>query len=254
GYPARHAPQGPPPYPPRPGSGRGPVGAGRLGGPPGEAGALLGPGDGVPLVRGPARHPAPPPRPPDAVRPREVQAADRAPQPAGAVELVLAALLVLAPAEVRQDLVPAPPARAHLRPAVVVRRLSAHVEHAVDRARPAEHLALGPLVPPPARALVDLGLVEPVDLGIVERLAEADRRVDHHVREELAGLLERPVVAPGLEQNDFVLAALGQPCRQHAACAARADDDVVRIEICGHLPLLSIPTRARFVRFACGAR
>jgi hypothetical protein len=114
---------------------------------------------------------------------------------AGAMERVLAALLVLALAEVRQDLVPAPPARAHLRPAVVVGRLPADVEHAVDRRRAAEHLALGPLVLAVARALVDLGLVEPVDLGVVERLAEADRRVDHDVREELARFLERAVVA-----------------------------------------------------------
>src|SRR5690606_24933123 len=150
-------------------------------------------------------------------------------RPARSVELVLAALLVLALAEVGQHLVPRPPARAHLRPAVVVGRLAADVEHAVDRARAAEYLALGPLVPAPARPFVDLGLVEPVDLRVVERLAEADRRVDHQVRYELARLLERPIVAAGLEQHDLVFAAFGQPSGQDTSGAARADDDIVRV-------------------------
>jgi hypothetical protein len=181
----------------------------------------------------------------------EIRHVERTP---GAVELVLAALLVLALAEVRQHLVPAPAARAHLRPAVVVGRLTAHVQQPIDRGRAAEHLALGPLVLAIARALVDLGLVEPVDLRVVERLAEADRGVDHDVGHELAGLLERPVVAPSLEQHDLVPAALAQPCREHAARAPGADDDVVRVKVGGHGVLLSIPIVARFVRFACGAR
>src|SRR5690606_13939022 len=63
-----------------------------------------------------------------------------------AVEFVFSTLLILALAEVWQHLVPAPPARAHLRPAIVIRRLTADIEHAVDRRRTTKHLALGPLV------------------------------------------------------------------------------------------------------------
>ena len=64
--------------------------------------------------------------------------------------------------------------------------------------------------------------------------------MDHQVGHELARLLERPVVAAGFEQHDLVLAALGQPRRQHAARAARADDHVVRVKVRRHFMLLSI--------------
>src|SRR5690606_26999686 len=165
-------------------------------------------------------------------------------RPAGAVEIALAAFLVLALAEVGQNVVPAPPARAHLRPVVIVRRLAAHVEHAVDRGGAAEHFALGPLVLAAPRTFVDFGLVEPVYLGVVQRLAEADRGVDHDVGEKLARLLERSVIASGFEQDDLVLAAFGEPRRQHASGAAGTYHHIVRVEIRSHYPLLLTRCRA----------
>src|SRR5690606_30537610 len=78
----------------------------------------------------------------------------------------------------------------------------------------------------------------------VERLAEADRGVDHDVGEKLARLLERAVVSPGFEQHDLVLAAFAEPRGQHAAGAAGADDDIVRVEIRSHYPLLLTHSRA----------
>ena len=63
------------------------------------------------------------------------------PLAAGAVQRALAAEAVLGAAEVGQHVVPAPAGIAELAPVVVVRRLAAHVDHAVDRGAAAEHLA-----------------------------------------------------------------------------------------------------------------
>src|SRR5262249_56695935 len=88
-------------------------------------------------------------------------------RPAGAVQRVLAALLVLGAAEVGQHVLEAPAGVAELAPAVVVGVLAAHIEEAVDRARAAEQLAARLDDP----AVVELGLrlggIEPVDPGIV---------------------------------------------------------------------------------------
>src|SRR5690606_39700748 len=74
---------------------------------------------------------------------REVGHVER---PAHAVEITLATLLILALAEIGQHLVPAPAARAGLRPAVIIRALPANIEQAVDGGGAAQHLALGPFV------------------------------------------------------------------------------------------------------------
>src|SRR5262249_13819897 len=60
---------------------------------------------------------------------------------AAAAQLVAAALVALDGFEDRQNVVIAPAAVSELRPMIVVLRLAAHPHHAVDRARPAEHLS-----------------------------------------------------------------------------------------------------------------
>ena len=55
------------------------------------------------------------------------------------VKLVLAALVVLGPPEVRQHLVVAPAVESRRRPAVVVGPVAADVDHRVDRAAAAQH-------------------------------------------------------------------------------------------------------------------
>jgi hypothetical protein len=64
-----------------------------------------------------------------------------APFAAGTVHLVFAAIKILGLAEEGQNIVPAPAGAAHLPPEIVITRLAAHVDHAVDRRRAAEHLA-----------------------------------------------------------------------------------------------------------------
>src|SRR4029077_6172878 len=60
---------------------------------------------------------------------------------ADAVELVLAPFVVLRPLEVRQDVVVAPAPAPVGPPAVEVAPVAAHVDHRVDRAGAADHLA-----------------------------------------------------------------------------------------------------------------
>jgi len=98
------------------------------------------------------------------------------------------------------------------------------------------------------RAGIRLGHVKPVDRGILERLRIADRDVDHQVGQELRGVLRRPVVAAGLEQQHLRLAVRAQPVGQHAAGAAGPDDDVVRLDDVVHPPTPVRPDDRRVCR------
>jgi len=97
---------------------------------------------------------------------------------ADAVELVLTALLVLGLAEVGQHACVIPALAAALAPAVVVGGRAAHVDHAVERARPAEHLAARLI----GGAVVEAGDGFALEFPIVDRvrveLVVADRNVN----------------------------------------------------------------------------
>ena len=95
--------------------------------------------------------------------------------------------------------------------------LAADVDHGVDRARPAEHLAARPVARAPAEPRHRVGHEHPVDSRVVEGLAVADRHPDP----------EAAVAAAGLEQQHPEPPVRGQPVGQHAAGRPGADDDVV---------------------------
>ena len=67
-------------------------------------------------------------------------------RPAGAVPNIGAADLVLGFLEIRQHVRKTPAGIAEIAPVVIVLRLAAHVEQAVDRARPAQHFPRGCLI------------------------------------------------------------------------------------------------------------
>lgn len=71
---------------------------------------------------------------------------------------------------------------------------------------------------PPARALVGLRGVAPVDRRIIDHLGDADR----HLRPE-----EPRALGARLEQQHAIPAALRQPARDDRARGPRADDNVV---------------------------
>ena len=118
--------------------------------------------------------------------------------------------------EIGQDVVIAPAAAAHLCPAVVVARVAAHVEHAVDRRRAAQHFSARPVQRAPAGAFLGFCKKIPVQHGVAMQLQRAGGDVNERAR----------VGRPSLDQHD-ARAVCAQPVRQHAAGRAGTDDDVV---------------------------
>ena len=139
------------------------------------------------------------------------------PAAAGAVHTRRAGVVVLGLQEVGQHVVPAPAKVAELAPAVVVRRLAPHVDHAVDRRAPAQHLAARVDEAAPVEARLRRRLHHPVGAGVADAVEVAHRDVHPVV----------VVAAAGLQQEHAGAGVLGEPVREHAARRARAHDDVV---------------------------
>ena len=138
-------------------------------------------------------------------------------RPADAMQLVLAALLILGAAEIRQHIGEAPARIAELAPVIEILRLPANVQEPVDRRGAAHHLAARLDDLPAAELRLGLGIVEPVVPRIGEQLGVADRHVDPEIA----------ILAAGLDQQHAMLAAGRQAVCQHAPGAACTDDDVV---------------------------
>ena len=150
---------------------------------------------------------------------RDVERAAAAAIVVGALEARFGALEIGQAVRVR-------PVREALRvgPAVVVERVAADVDHAVDRRRAAEHAPARARHAAPVHVRLGLGRVRPV-VGVVgERVGERRRHVDE---DAASG-------RPGLDQQDFDLRLPGQPVREHASGRPRADDDVVEFVPGGH--------------------
>src|SRR5207248_10384150 len=86
---------------------------------------------------------------------------------AAACRIAIAAIR-LGFAEERQHLVIAPAAAPHLRPIVVIGRIAADIQHAIDRAGAPEGLAARPLQLAASRTGLAFAEEVPVDLSIVE--------------------------------------------------------------------------------------
>src|SRR5581483_7948240 len=139
---------------------------------------------------------------------------------AGSAQVARAVLPVLQPLEAGQHVVERPPRTAVGGPVVVVLRVAADEQQAVDRAGAAEHPAARLRDLAVQRMLLRNGVIAPVQALLQLRDVVADR--DH------AGLAHqhRAVRAAGLEQ-DHARTRLGQALGQHAAGAARSGDYVV---------------------------
>ena len=102
-------------------------------------------------------------------------------RPADAVEIVGAALLVLGLLEERQHRIPVPALTSALTPVVVIGRRAAHIDHAVDRAGAAQHLAARLVEGAVVELLLGLALEHPVDPRVGERLRVAERDMDPRI-------------------------------------------------------------------------
>ena len=120
-------------------------------------------------------------------------------------------------AKAAQRIAPTPARVALGGPALVIRRLPAHIDHGVDGARATEHLAARPVAAPAIERGLGLGEEPPVQPRVVEREAVADGHL--HPR--------APLAAAGFQQQHAVAAVLREPVGEHAASGAGADDDVV---------------------------
>ncbi len=137
--------------------------------------------------------------------------------PRAAVVLALAPPAGLHPLEVGQHVRIAPALAAHLPPGVVVVGVAAHVEHAVDRGRSAQHLAARRGQTAVVQGGDRLGGVAPGHARHEHGLQEAERHVDVGVA----------VLAAGLDHQHADVLVLAEPLGQHATRRAGADDDVV---------------------------
>src|SRR6056297_3017557 len=142
------------------------------------------------------------------------------------VQIIRQARVTLGPAEPRQHALPVPSITTKIRPFVVIARMTAHIEHGVDRARPAKRAAAWLIAAPPVEARLRHRFQRP----IVE--AGPPR---HHRRHE-CGRAYQDVAAGAarLDQTYRDRRVFAQPCRKNAAGRAAADDDV----IIAHPPVL----------------
>ena len=130
--------------------------------------------------------------------------------------------VVFVAAEVGQHVVPTPAVIARqLGPLVVVARLAAHVDHAVDAAAAAQRLAARVAQGAAVQACVGLGVVQPVGARVANAIQVAHGDVDPVV----------VVLAAGLDQQHAVAAVCAQAVAQQGACGAAADDDVVKLGV-----------------------
>ena len=127
-------------------------------------------------------------------------------------------VMVFMQLEIRQHLVPGPrvvPAKPG--PLVVITRLTAHVDHAVDAAAPTQRFATRIAQRTAIQARLRLGVVKPVRARVANAVQIAHRNMNPVV----------VVLASGFNQQ-HALARIGrEPIGQQATRRAGTDDDVV---------------------------
>jgi hypothetical protein len=150
-------------------------------------------------------------------------------RPVAAMERVIAVLIAFRAAEIGQHIGEAPALKAHLTPHVIVARMAANIDHAVDGGRTAQHLAARPVKLAVVQMLLAFGPVIPVGEFIADQLADACR----HMKEDAL------VLAARFQKQDFLARIGGQAVGQNAAGAAGPDNDV--IVTCHKLPFSQLP-------------
>ncbi|MPM46826.1 hypothetical protein SDC9_93533 [bioreactor metagenome] len=133
------------------------------------------------------------------------------------MQIIGAALVVLGALEIRQHIGPAPTRIALLGPVVVVLGLAARIDHGVDRAGAAQHLAARLVAPASAQARLRRGGELPVVRAGLGHGRQPRRAMDEHA-----------AVRPArLDEADADLWILAQTPRQYRARRACPNHDVV---------------------------
>ena len=135
--------------------------------------------------------------------------------------------------EIGQHMTIAPAGRPFPFPPIEIGGIAAHIDHAVDRGRTADHLAARRMHPSTAQMRLRLRLILP----IVARHVHRDRQRAGHLDEDRA-------IGPALFEHQHAMPSiLGQPGGEHAPRRSGADDDV--IEAVGHQRYLNRGSRCR---------
>ena len=95
--------------------------------------------------------------------------------------------MVLGLAEIGKHVVPAPTGIAGLPPAIIVGRLAAHIDHAVDRRAAAQNLAARIVERTTVQPGLRLGLHQPIGARVAHAIEIADGNVDPVVAVAAAG-------------------------------------------------------------------
>ena len=136
-------------------------------------------------------------------------------------------VVVFVQQEVGQAVVPSPIGVAgDLCPLVVVARLAAHVDHAVDAGAAAQHFAARVAQSAAIEPIGWFGLIQPVG----SRIADAVKVAHGNVNPVVVVFLAR------FDQQHTPARVCAQAIGEQAACGAAANDDVVKAEFAhGHL-------------------
>src|SRR6056297_1359552 len=142
------------------------------------------------------------------------------------VEIIRQARVALGPAEPRQHALPVPAVTAQIGPFVIVTRMTTHIEHGVDRARPAKRTATWLISAPSIEARLRHRFQRPI----------VEPRPPRHHRSHERGRADQDVVARAacLDEAHSHRRVFAQPCGQNAPGGPAADDDV----IIAHAPVL----------------
>jgi len=119
--------------------------------------------------------------------------------------------------EIRQNIAPAPARIALCPPVFIVLGLSAHIDHGVDGAGSAQHLAARLIAPAAAEPGLRHRAHGPVEVFLLGHQRQARGTVDQHAA----------VLAAGLQQTHAHLRVLAQPRRQHGSRRAASDHQIV---------------------------
>lgn len=128
--------------------------------------------------------------------------------------------VVLAADEIGKNVLSAPAFIAECGPVIVVCRLSANVDEAVDRTRSAERPAPWPIDPAALHRRLRVCEEAPVQRFVEHRLPVADGKMNP----------QRSVLRTRFEQQDLRSPISRKLVRKNAAGGAAADDDIVALD------------------------
>lgn len=132
---------------------------------------------------------------------------------------ICAAEVILGFLKKGQHIRPAPAGIALRFPMLIILRLAAHINHAVNGRAAAQHPPAWIGEAPAIQPGFLFGGVTPVGFGI----AHAEQIADRYFRYQIF------IFAAGFQQQNFMARIFGQPIGKQTSCRSRADNDVIKI-------------------------